>query len=63
MATGGLIDGVPEDLPGRHSFLGWEQLVIGSHAWREITFGAPSPCLLPEGCSCTEDYHVKNLAH
>ena len=24
MAIGGLINGVPEDLPGCHSFLGWE---------------------------------------
>ena len=63
MATRGLIDDVPEDLPARRSFSGWEQLVMGSHAWREIVFGALSPRLLPEGCSCTEDYCVKNLAH
>ena len=59
VATGGLIDGVPEDLPGRHSFSGWEQLVMGSHVWREIALGVLSPRLLPEGCSCTEDCRVK----
>ena len=59
MATGGLIEGVPKDLPGRRSFSGWGQLVMGSHVWREITFGAPSPCLLPEGCNYTEDCSVK----
>ena len=55
MAIGGLIDGVLEDLPGCRSFSGWEQLVMGSRAWREIAFGTPSPRLLPEGCSYTED--------
>ena len=59
VATVGLIDGVPEDLPGRHSFSGWKQLVMGSHVWREITFGVPSPRPLPEGCSYTEDCHIK----
>ena len=32
---------------------------MGSHTWREIAFGMPSPRLLPEGCNCTEDCHVK----
>ena len=32
MATRGLIDGIPEDLPGRCSFSGWKRLVMGSHA-------------------------------
>ena len=44
LKTGG---GVPEDLPGRFSLLGWVQLVMGSHAWGEIMFRAPNPYLLP----------------
>ena len=59
VTTGGLIDGVLEDSPGHYSFSGWEQLVVGSHAWREIVFSVPSPCLLPKGCNCTEDCCVK----
>ena len=39
--------GVPEELPGRLCLLGWVQLVLGSHAWGVIAFGAPNPHLLP----------------
>ena len=39
--------GVPEDLPGRLCLPGWVQLVLGSHAWGVIAFGAPNPRLLP----------------
>ena len=39
--------GVPEDLRGRLSLPGWVQLVLGSHAWGVIAFGAPNPRLLP----------------
>ena len=39
--------GVPEDLRGRLSLPGWVQLVMGSHVWGEIAFGALNPRLLP----------------
>ena len=39
--------GVPEELAGCLSLPGWVQLGMGFHAWGEIAFGAPSPCLLP----------------
>ena len=39
--------GVPEESRGRLSLPGWVQLVLGSHAWGEIAFGAPNPRLLP----------------
>ena len=58
-AAGGLLDGVPEDLPGRRKSSGWEQLVMGHHAWREIAFSAPSLRLWSEGCSCTDDCRVQ----
>ena len=39
-------DGVLEELPGRLSLPGWVQLMIGSHTWGVIAFGAPNPRLL-----------------
>ena len=59
-SAGGLLDGVPEDLPGRSRSSGWELLVMGHHAWREIAFGVPSLRLRSEGCSCTDDCHVQD---
>ena len=38
---------VPEELPGCLSLPGWVQLVLGSHAWGVIAFGAPNLRLLP----------------
>ena len=35
MATGGLIDGVLEDLPNRCTFSRWEQLVMGFSHMKE----------------------------
>ena len=42
--TGG---GVLEELPGRLSLPGWVQLVLESHVWGAIAFGAPTLRLLP----------------
>ena len=39
--------GVLEELPGRLCLPGWVQLVLGSHAWGVIAFGALNPRLLP----------------
>ena len=40
-AAGVLLDGVLEDLLGHCKSSGWQQLVMGHHAWREIAFGTP----------------------
>ena len=39
--------GVLEESRGRLSLPGWVQLVLGSHTWGVIAFGAPNLRLLP----------------
>ena len=58
--AGGLLDGVLEDLLGCRRSSGWEQLVMGHHAWREIAFGVLSLRLWPEVCSCTDDCRIQD---